>query len=512
MKKRLFLLICIAAIYMLMVYWTPLQYDDLMFYSSYRAYAGGEDVFNWDALWKYAMEMRQVDNSRLANLLLPFMIVFPPGKEILPIVTGIFCALLVLLTAKCSRFNGRVSSFQLIFAWICIIVFLPWRNNLFVADYASNYIYSAVITLAFMLWILRSEKRGWNAGNYAVGLILGIIAGGWHEGFAVPAIGGLIIYGLWKRKTVSRGWWIVTAVYFVAAVIFGLSPGMISRFKAQAHNAGMFTGYFKMVADLALVFAEIGLVVIALCIPRGRRFLKRILDEKPWLVIFAIAMLASAVISIDMHASSRTAYFPQLCAIIIMMGALDVTRIRLGKRAKAIMGTLMLLLCLAQSATALAWQYRFNEEHKEIISELETSETGTVYRDVLRSEDVPLYTLYFPSRGTWIMIFQYMCMNAFYDKDIIAVVPEALADTTIVDRKVGDAYLHGDALWLPNESLPKGLIEVVFDVRMKGSDKYDRRDGMAIRYISPRNDTLIYAKIYHTDPTLLEDVRVFQRQ
>lgn len=510
MKKRLFLLICIAAIYMLMVYWTPLQYDDLMFYASYREYAGGEDAFHWNALWDYAMNMREVDNSRLANILLPFMIIFSPGKELFPFVTGIFCALLVLLTAKCSRLNGRVSLFQLIFTWICIILFLPWRNSIFVADFASNYLYSSLITLGMLLWMLRSEKRGWSAVDYTVGIILAIIAGGWHEGFAVPTIGGLIIYGLWKRKSVSRGWWIVTAIYFVAAAIFGLSPAMVCRFKTQIHNAGDFTGYFKMIADLALVFAETGLGIIALCIPAGRRFLRRLFDEKPWLVIIGIAMVASAIISVDMHASSRTAYFPELCAIILLMGALDMARIRLGKRAKTVSGTLMLILCLAQSAAALAWQYRFNEEHKEIIRELLTTETGTIFRDVLRSEDVPLFTLYFPSRGTWITPYQYKSMLAFYNKDIMAVVPRVLSDTTLADKKVGAAYLHGNALWMPKDSIPKGTNSITFEVKRKNSNKYDLRKGIAIRYIDSRKDTLIYIKIYQTDPTLLEDVRVSQ--
>lgn len=504
--KMFLLLLSIAAIYILMCLWTPMQYDDYIFIKAYRDFNDGADSFSFCAWYKYMAELRQDDNSRLANLLIPFMNLFSPGKQLMPFASGILCAGIVWMTPKCACFNNRISVLEICISWFMTIVFLPWRNNIFVTDYTSNYVFSAALTLGTILWILRSEKRGWNAISLSIGILLAFLAGGWHEGFAIPTVAGLITYGIILHKRISGKFWIVISFYFISTFLFALSPGMISRFQLQSHNAGEFTGYFKMIADLALVFGIVGITIIALCIRKTRLHLAKIAIGKPWLIIFFIAMLLSAVISIDIHASARTAFYPELCAIICTLAIIRPLTIHLTRKIRISLAILLLALCYGQSIAALIWQHKFYTEDKLIKSRLEASPEGTVFYDILRSEDVPLYTLKFPAAEAWITPFNSRCMDSYFNRPV-AVVPTILGDTTVADRKIGDAFLHGNAIWMPNKN-KIDFYKINFDIKLSNGERRLNTSGFSTRYISPLGDTLIYVKVFKTDPLTISDLRI----
>ena len=58
----LYVTVLISAIYAVMEWFTPFQYDNLMFDATYLIYSGGSSDFSLDAYMKYIDRIKDVDN------------------------------------------------------------------------------------------------------------------------------------------------------------------------------------------------------------------------------------------------------------------------------------------------------------------------------------------------------------------------------------------------------------------------------------------------------------------
>lgn len=497
----------VAAVYTLMSAWTPMQLDDYLFMDVYHCHSGNSSEFSSEAMAGFIGEIRANDNCRIANIMAPVFLMFEPFRSLFPYITGALCALIIWMICRLSVRPRDISVAKCVLVWTLFIVFLPWRNNIFVTDYALNYIYSSAITLGMVLLMLRSERSGWSVGSLILLSIIAIVAGGWHEGFSFPTVGGLLVYGWLARRHTSWQWWTVTAIYLMSALAFALSPGLIGRAHAQAGGYN-FTGYIKMMADLALVVIVLGVQILLFINVKGRRFLSTLYRDSPAMIIFSVAMIVSAVLSMAFHASARTAFFPELCAIVCAMIMITAAYKSISTKYTYLFVAVLLILCCAQSVAALVWQHRFYVEDDRIMEQLLTSEHGSVFYDSTQPEDVPLYTMFFPARIAWTDDFHYYCLKQCMHRDIISVAPTSLADTTLMDEKVGHAYRRGGALWLPDDPAIDAGNNIDFNVRMQDDDTWRMLPGFSNRYIDADGDTLIYIKIYKTDPADIAEVEI----
>lgn len=482
-------LITIAILYGLLSYWTPRQFDDYMFMGVYRQYAHNFDLGAWA---DYFSEIRNNDNCRLSNALAAPLLLFSPFREVLPWLTGIMVAAMVWAVCRFSDISSS-SGRMLAVVWAVLVIFLPWRNNLFVADYALNYIYGDIVTFAAIGISIRGMQRGYTPGRFAASLFIVAIAGAWHEGFALTSIAGLIAASATLRKKLNWQSIIVITTYTASALIFFLSPGMMGRM-VREHTSAAPAYTFKLIADLSLVIITLGYISIMLTSASGRARLRQLWRE-PAFAVFFWAMILGSIISIMVTHTARTAFYPELCAAIVFLSAAAP----LVSRTPRILAAGLFALCVAHGIYANIWQKRLYDYDRNIKIAIEESDTGTAFFDIIMPESVPPTTLFFPARTTWTTAFQYQFLDIFYNSEgrkLLSVVPEALIkaphEGTLLPP--GEIYRTGDALWSRQCPDVYEYSPAYYDITLVDGRKLHGHPSYFRRFVSVSGDTLTYIK------------------
>lgn len=488
------ILLLIAFLYALMSYWTPLAYDDWMFMAVWRD-VNGDRPLSLTALYDFWREIRQYDNGRIANTLAPLSSMISPWKELFPVITGILAAGIIAFT---SFFSFRkVSAFFLSICWVAVFFLLPWRNSIFVADYSLNYIWAAVITMAFMLYVVKCEKTGWNIYNFLLVLILAFLAGGWHEGFAVSTLAGFFIYTLVKRKFSAQ--WYITGIFYAAVTIaFYLCPGMLLRTETQLGVKMTGGNLIKLCFDFLPLILLAGLILITALVPSLRRLLRQAW-QNCWFVIGLGIVIVGTLLSVLFTHFPRSAFWPDLNAIIMIF---ILTKPIWEKLAKSAFGSYVALLsigaCLVPMTYALVWQRKLWQESEVILSKMQKSESGTVYHDIIKSSDVPPLTLKLTNFPAWVTDFHYTTLREYYGKPFVAVVPSMLEKAEISKDGIrlegnANAVKIGDSIILPYKTETPETKEVDLKL-MDGSEI--AAECLSLPYLSPYGQPLTLLEIY----------------
>lgn len=435
-----------TVVYSLMEWFTPLMLDDYVFKAVYLRFNNLHTDFNPAAFSSYFHELRECDNQRLSNLLSPFSTTISPWKDIFPVATGIAIAMIIGLCAGfiaspcydnqsnvCSR-TRLLSKYPLCIAivWLAIIVLLPWRNNLFVADYALNYVYGAALMLSFIaiaLYALLQSADGKKNRMAVIALcLLAIPSGMWHEGFSVPTLLGFLAITLRNPKEKRWWWWSAGILMALGILIAGMAPGTLSRADNQIDGSIHLSP--MLLVDYAGVCVLISLMLILALFPNGRQILHTCFKSNIFL-LFICAAIPGASLSIIAPHSPRMAFYPDICAIIcagiICRNFLSFSKKRrkIFKRIYSPVGIISCLLILFQSATVLAWQFALHKEEEEIMMLLSESSTGTVFYNYFSTDDIPVYSLYFPAKGEWIEPYNYRALNEYLSTTQRKPIPSA---------------------------------------------------------------------------------------
>ena len=420
-----------------MSFWTPLAYDDWMFMGVWKE-VNGEKPLSFSTLFDFWSNIRIGDNGRLSNTLSPLSTLFSPWKELFPIISGVCVAIIIYLSAKLSFANKKVSPFNLSIAWLAILLFLPWRNALFVADYTLNYIWATTLTLIFMCTVIKFEQKGWNVYNFILTLILAFIAGGWHEGFAVATICGFLLYSFKFHLRFSPQWYIIGVFYAFVTFIFLYCPGMLDRSARQLGATNTGQSLLKMTFDFLPIIFILILSGITAIVPSLRHYLKDAWNNK-WFVIGTGIIIGGSTLSLLFTHQPRSAFWPDLMAIIMIFILTSPIWIKIQKLSyNGIITLLVLVLCLIPMLYTLIWQNRLYEESDEILAKIEASPSGTVYHDIIQGASIPLVTLKMTNYPAWITDFHYVSIKEYTDKKYPAVLPLSL--------KVKDFLSHGKQL------------------------------------------------------------------
>lgn len=486
----------IMLLFALMSAFTPHILDDYFFTNLYLEYSGNDSGFDFDGWLGYIGELRQNDNSRISNMLLPFATVIVPWKLIFPAVSAFLWTLCVWMVVRICGFNRRFVPTALL--WFVLTFFLPWRNNLYVADYVLNYIFSAAVTLV-ALWLIMRSRRHLPAWLMLVSVPVIILAGGWHEGFAVPVLCGLGVVAAMRRFRMSGRWYTLCIIYTISTAAFGVSPGMISRFTRE-YSASAPTDLLKMNIDLALpylTFFSAGIIVIVR--PLRRRFADVLVN--PWFVIFLTAAFVGTVISMCLEHTPRTAFWPTFCsASALFLLTKQWLESNAGRRWMLAAGIAASLSCCAVLVNALWWQVRIWHEFNDITELMKRDKV--VYYDMTMPETVPVTTLYIPTRSTWVTPYVTRCYDQFNGSTGHNVVPTALRAADIhSDKLIGgnlQARLCGNALWMPLGPLTLHD-ENYFDVTLYDGTVIRKRPGFAARFKMADGDSALYIKPYNVD-------------
>lgn len=491
---------------------TPLVIDDILFMNMYLENSGGSTNFSLKGILGFIEVMRKYDNSRISNMFAPICALVTPFKQLFPFFTGLCVCGCVRIISIWS--NKSQSPFATFLIWMTILIFLPWRNNIFSQDYSLNYVFGSFITLLNIYFIVNHEKKGWKASNFCGIIILSIVAGGWHEGFAVPTIFGLFVCTIFNRFKRSPQWYAILATYFISAIAFGLSEGMINRAIIE-QTTPIPLVYYKLIADLFVPIILFLCVMVGCVYKKGRKILKKIFCNDVVVIFFFTCIIAS-IISIKFDHTARTAFYPDLCAIIVVFVAFSqigikdyVTCERNRRWIKYLIGFLFSGIWLIQGASSIYWQHIFYEENKEIMKGISESKTGTFFYDITMPEEVPIYTLYFPSKSNWVTEMQLRSVRDYLSNDMASIVPTALRLARIENsRNIGNGfYENGGAIFTAINYNPTRKF-VYFDLMLKDGRMLYNKPAFDSVYINEYGDKYHYYKIYNINSSEIQSLTI----
>ncbi|MCH5218669.1 MAG: hypothetical protein J1F07_09035 [Muribaculaceae bacterium] len=483
------ILILIAALYAAMSYITPLYLDDWGYMSVWRDDVGGGS-FSLSTLARYAEYVRGFDNGRIPNITAPLESIFSPGRELFPLFTGLLLALSIWFALRFA--SSRPSALRLVVMWAFFILFIHWRDTLFERIYSFNYIWAGAVTLLFLWLLRRGERQGGSSGSdnrrgsspwlFAATLVMAFLAGGWHEAFAAATLCGLFLLAATRRFRLSGRFYAAVAVYFIAMLIFALSPGMLRRL-----GSSMGGPQWHLSWKYFLVVYVFGLTVVCLLLSRkGRGVLLEALRSDVFIVCLGI-MAAGFAIGFLTANTPRSFYWPSLAAIVATLLLIFRMPLRLSPLARRLSTLAIAGLCTAQTALAIYWQARYTEDFNRIMALLEESETGTVFYDSPNPLYPPKATLGIPYANAWRSPFHYHLLWQWYMTPVIGVVPSDLRDADLSEgqpsAQVPRAVNYRGHLIAPYERLDTTIHMIVPAYR------YDR---VAIPFITVGGDTLIY--------------------
>lgn len=223
--RGFWLLVIIGLIYGVFEWIVPFCLDDFMYINRWN-YATDHEHFGIDAWVKFIKHNRAVDNFRIGNMLAPFAVYFQSTQLLFPIFTGgCVSAIVYIIKRLVAGMDTSENSFLYSTIWISMVLCLPWGNLLFIADFALNYIWAAAINL-WALWLLfkalETKPGKWRLLSL---LFLSFIAGGWHEGFALPTLCGLAMLALVRKGRLSA----VFFLFFYCLLAVGSILFMVAR-------------------------------------------------------------------------------------------------------------------------------------------------------------------------------------------------------------------------------------------------------------------------------------------
>lgn len=506
------LLTVMTAFYCLMYYWTPFQLDDYIFRSVYFENNGWDSGFSLRAMAGYISDIRAADNSRWANVMSPFSTTIQPWAALFPWVTGVLTSLLIFLIARTIR-----KDFWAILAltWGAVFILLPWRNALFVADYALNYVWGAVINVVFILLTIRYMQTH---KGFAWVCMAAILSGVWHEGFTLPTLAGLLVMTLTTRLKRDARWWVVGFVCLALCICNFLSEGMIRRLSNGGVQGAVATPVgLKGLVDYAALILGLAVMAAGACFSRGRTAWKRCLKD-PAFLTFAVAGLCGAVFSLLLQHSPRMAFYPGICYIAATGIFIRECRFRSRNalRMLRIGGILSAVCCMAFSVSILTWTYRFYRQDRVIMRLMDQSATGTVFYDIIMPEEVPIYTLAYPAKSQYVDYITLWGLAQSQARDEAAVVPTSLREARPADSESlgGGYYRKGNAIYMEPGNLD-GTLPVRGDYRLDGGSfevtftdgSHEEIAGVAFPYRNAYGERYVYLKPYRIPTESVSAIR-----
>ena len=416
-----------AVVYAVFCYCVPLSVDDYMYVNRWNT-STGFSPFSFESYLKFIRANRAFDNFRICNMLVPMAVCFQPAMSIFPIFTGLMTGAILFLGYRLVNPQPQrlKQAFICALLWGEIIMFLPWFN-LFIADYALNYIWSGAISLFAIFLALKIIDNRLSTGAFLLSLAVAFIAGGWHEGFSLPTLSGLALLAIMKKGKLPGRFYAFFLIYLLSAIFFLWSPGMWAR---MGRTMGGVTVGADYSAFAVVILLTAYILVLALSV-RGRKILAEGVHN-PFFVTGLGIIAAGYLIAILTDGSPRTFFWADLAATINLTILINASLESVKSRAFYATATAFLIsLCLLQSAACIRMQLSIRREGNEILKMLRASERGMIFYDILIPKSLPWFYREMPVYDPWHSTWQYMLFLELLNTDFGGVVPEVLETVQI---------------------------------------------------------------------------------
>ena len=401
----------------------PMYADDL-WYSLYI-----QEGLDWQSLWRTWMEHYQTDNARLANILVVPLLALPKwvGSGIATLAWGyvILRAPRLLGVAETSGL-----SFMQLALWLSGTAFLlPWYDSIGALDYQFNY----VVSSALYVWALRLFLGGKGRGVWL--FLLGLVAGAWHEGFALPTLGGMAV-AMWLYRPLRTRRNLALMAGILIGVAWLLSgPGLLGRAGAMAAKNGA-EPWFPILLKKCLLHPAYLLLLLTLIVRAIRRRTNKNHQAQtyPLSTIHYPLLFTIATLSFLLHLATtvppRTGWWCELLSILLLCG---LWRIRGNWRTS--LATLLLVLTGVHMLVVDYYSVRIGHDFRSAIEQYRRDPEATVFMDFPTEQDAPLLTVLAPDFTLFTAPVYRFFHNLYlrsYETDGpgLVVVPQALERVT----------------------------------------------------------------------------------
>lgn len=523
------LLLWIATIYAAIQWLYPNILDDIGFSNLYREFSTSE-TFSLSAISDFYLWVRAHDNGRLANLLAPFATLFFPFRQLFPLMTGALMAVSIGLTQKMAEFRFRchIPLFTLSMAWLLFLFFLPWRDFIFSADFALNYIWGAAITLSFIYLLVRLELRGWTIPAVIWMSMLAVIAGGWHEGFMVPSFIGLAVWSAFRRGKMSIGFYTVMVVFAVSAIVILCSAGTSARLNTYLFSSWPSITNLMFIWQIFPFIIMLVSTVLATAFRRNRSVIWREFFRNPFCWI-GLGVIASGYgMAIILNSTPRAYLWPGVFSIILsLILLLPIFESIFSRRLRAVLAIIFITICSIQNLTVIYWVGLYRKEYDAIEEQFTLRKGGTVFYDVMQPWDLPAYTLFIPPRTVWTNPINYLYLYQTDDYQFVGVVPKILENASLskgmplggnLGARIIDGYIV--APYQFSEGAPQGIVRPYFvELELTDIDGHKEvKSVMETAFItisfstpdgSVKSDTLMYYSLHPDEIQKISEISLF---
>ena len=275
--------------------------------------AGG-NIFKYGIPWEGILEIWKdhagTDNIRLGNVVAPILLLFPKWLGSGLMVVMFFFSLYLL--CRLLRINLQRSALVPI-GIVLVALVLPWNELMGSLVYQINYMGTTFFAM-LVTWLIFIGRRP-IAVRYCIGaLLLGFVAGWWHEGFGVPLSFGLATLAVMYRRFRRMDVYLAIAG-LVAGVAVSLScEGMHDRI---GYMGGFIAGWFSNYLLINL-YLPIFIFVSTLALTVYKRGWQRVIREPFWAFCISSGMASAFVMHYSLSFSRGGWWFwlMMICAIL----------------------------------------------------------------------------------------------------------------------------------------------------------------------------------------------------
>lgn len=182
--------------------------------------------------------------------------------------TFMFAVLVYFLYRLMDTPSSRCNPIALMLsAIIMLILFMPNFGNVFISNIAMsvNYLWTTAASLAFIYIVGHSCRDNKSRLAMIWFSFFAFIAGCMQESFCIGIGAGLVAYGIWNRREVTKQQLIVSLFYCVGAAIVVLAPSNFLRVNAVNGDVNFFVKCISNLYHLVLHATLFDLFVIMMC-------------------------------------------------------------------------------------------------------------------------------------------------------------------------------------------------------------------------------------------------------
>lgn len=396
----------------------PYYSDDLWYMSGIREYfLGQSDGYPLQGVLDTIRVHYGTDTGRLSNMV--FMALLP-----LPhFITALSGCVALALTLRSMLLKADAWGKPMRQLWLCILFVcaMPWHDQMVFVCYQFNYLWASALALWWLSLFLRRTKTA-----PVPALIVGLLCGMWHEGFAIPLLlAGTVVMVLYRRDYLDRG-----RVTLLLALMAGLLPILLAGglgVRLELNASGDITG--SIVSCLRyhpLMLLYLVLLVLGLLWRRTRRSLLT-----PLHVFLVVSVLTVFAMHVRFNLGLRVGWFGELlsCIGIVLCGAVLSAGVK--RWLKVVLTAVGATFMFAHLAVADFYSIRIGGEIRDGIEAFRHSDDGLVFMDYSDEFDAPLISLEKPYFNHFTFRWLLLNVSAAYDPGkTFRPVPRALEYVT----------------------------------------------------------------------------------